>query len=141
MSDPYQPDQPGQQPGYQTQPGYPAQPGYPPQPHQPQGGYPGYGYAPPYGYPPADPGQTMGIVGFVLAFVFPPAGIVFAAIGRSQSRQAGFDNQLAAWGFWLSIVFTSLGVLYALFWVLLVFGGLFAAVSVGGATSAVGLTV
>ena len=153
VSDPFAPDQPGQhaqpgpapQPGYEPQPGYQPQPGYEAQPGY-QGGYPppGYGYPPPYGYPPqppVDPGQTMGIVGFVLAFVFAPAGIVFSAVGRSQSRQAGIDNQLATWGFWLSIVFTSIGVLYVGFWVLLVYGGLFAAVSVGGTPSTAGLTV
>ena len=153
VTDPHQPGEPGQpQHEHEPQPGY-APPGQPqqdyPQQGYPQQGYPQQGhppptypqgaYPPPYGYPPVDSGQTMGIVGFVLAFVFAPAGIVFSAVGRSQSRQAGFDNQLATWGFWLSIVFTSLGVLYVLFWVLLIFGGLFAAASYGGTT--VGLTV
>ena len=63
------------------------------------------------GAPAEDPGKTLGIVGLVLAFVFSIAGIVVSAIARKQSREAGFDNQLAKWGLILSIVFTALGVI------------------------------
>ncbi|MGW8566019.1 hypothetical protein [Isoptericola sp. NPDC055881] len=156
MSDPYQPYQPYEQPGRQTgeqssqqtgqqptpqgyaQPDH-AQAGYPqagyPQTGYPQAGYPGYpqgAYPPPgggypYGYAPEDPGKTMGIIGFVLAFVFAPAGIVLSAIGRSQSRKAGFPHPLATWGLWLSIAFTAIWVLYVLFFVVLLGVGLFGA--------------
>ena len=52
-----------------------------------------------YGAPVEDPGKTLGIVGFVLAFVFSIAGIVVSAIAKKRSREAGYDNQLAKWGF------------------------------------------
>ena len=61
--------------------------------------------------PIADPGKTLGFVGFVLAFVFAVAGIVVSAIARKKSKEAGFDNQLAKWGLILSIVFTVLGAI------------------------------
>jgi len=73
-----------------------------------------YGTAPQATYsgaPIEDPGKTLGIVGFVLAFVFAIAGIVVSAIARKKSKEAGFDNQLAKWGLILSIVFTALGVI------------------------------
>ncbi|MFE6968278.1 hypothetical protein [Isoptericola sp. NPDC057653] len=164
MSDPYQPYQPYSQPGQQAAPqaggphpqgyaqpghapadeapGYPqpgyAQAGHPqagyPQGAYPQGAYPQGGYA--YGYPPEDPGKAMGIVGFVMAFLFAPAGIVLSAIGRSQSRRAGFPNPLATWGLWLSIVFTAVSVLYVLFFVVLLGFGLFGAATYGDYSSA-----
>ncbi|MBD5784912.1 hypothetical protein IF650_01845 [Cellulosimicrobium terreum] len=78
-----------------------------------------YGSAPPApaytGAPVEDPGKTLGIVGFVLAFVCAVAGIIVSAIAKKKSREAGFDNQLAKWGFILSIVFTSL---WTVFWVI-----------------------
>lgn len=108
--------QPGPQPGYQ-QPG--PQPGYQ-QPGYQQAGYPPAGYQQP-GYPPAyapdPPGRTMGIIGFVLAFVIAPAGIVVSAMALSESKKAGYDNVLGKWGLWLSIIFTSLCVLVVLAYV------------------------
>lgn len=80
-------------------------------PSAPQAPAPQYG-----GAPVEDPGKTLGIVGLVLAFVFSIAGIVVSAIARKQSREAGFDNQLAKWGLILSIVFTALGVLGIILW-------------------------
>jgi hypothetical protein len=68
-----------------------------------------------YGAPVEDPGKTLGIVGFVLAFLFSVAGIVVSAIAKKKSREAGFDNQLAKWGLILSIIFTVLG---AIVWIL-----------------------
>ncbi len=64
-----------------------------------------------------DPGKTLGIVGFVLAFVFAVAGIVVSAIARKKSKEAGFDNQLAKWGLILSIVFTVLWVIGVIIYV------------------------
>ncbi|MFD6176368.1 MULTISPECIES: hypothetical protein [unclassified Isoptericola] len=144
MSDPYQPYQPYSQPGQQPapqageqqapQPGYP-QPGYPqpgyPQP--PQGQYPPQGYPYP-AYAPEPPGRTMGIVGFVLAFVVAPAGIVVSAMALSESKRAGVDNPLGRWGLWLSIIFSSLAVLYAVFMGLVVFGGMLSFFSVTTST-------
>ncbi len=64
----------------------------------------------------------MGIVGFVLAFVIAPAGIVVSAMALSESKKAGYDNVLGKWGLWLSIIFTSLAVLYVLFLLLFMAG-------------------
>lgn len=66
------------------------------------------------GYPAAeDPGKTLGIVGFVLAFVFAPAGLIISAIAKKKSREAGFPvSGLAKWGFILGIIFTIFLVLY-----------------------------
>jgi len=65
-----------------------------------------------YGAPVEDPGKTLGIVGFVMAFVASVVGIVLCAIAKKKSREAGFDNQLAKWGFILSIIFTAIGAIY-----------------------------
>ncbi|GAA1981730.1 hypothetical protein GCM10009718_18490 [Isoptericola halotolerans] len=131
MTDPYQPPQP-----YSTPGSNPAEePGTTPGPSQPSSGYgqqpgaqqpPQQGYAPGYGQPgypqpgyqpayaPDPPGKTMGIIGFVLAFIFSPAGIVVSALALSDSKKAGYDNVLGKWGLWLSIIFTGLGVLIVL---------------------------
>lgn len=115
----HDPSQPGTEQGYGQQPGYGqqqpyGQPGYPPE------GYaaPGYpaGYQPTYA--PDPPGKTMGIIGFVLAFVIAPAGIVVSAMALSESKKVGYDNALGKWGLWLSIIFTALGVLAVLAYVL-----------------------
>lgn len=70
-----------------------------------------------YAAPIEDPGKTLGIVGFVLAFVFAIAGIVVSTIARKKSKEAGFDNQLAKWGLILSIIFTVLGVIGTILYV------------------------
>jgi hypothetical protein len=68
--------------------------------------------APAYSQPPApDPGRTLGIVGFILAFFVSPAGIVVSAIGLFKSRRAGRKNGLALAGLILSIVFFIVTVL------------------------------
>ena len=64
-----------------------------------------------YSAPIEDPGKTLGIVGFVLAFVFAVAGIVVSAIPRMKRTEPGFDKQLAKWGLMLRIVFTVLGAI------------------------------
>ena len=73
-----------------------------------------------YGAPVEDPGKTLGIVGFVLAFVFAIAGIVVSAIAKKKSREAGFENDLAKWGLILSIVFTVLTVVGVILYVVLI---------------------
>lgn len=162
MSDPYQPGEPYQQPGQQQtpqpgheqpaspqqgyqqpgyqqqgyqQPGY-AQPGY--QQGYPQGQYPAPGYP---AYAPEPPGKTMGIVGFILAFVIAPAGIVVSAMALSESKKVGYPNALGKWGLWLSIVFTSVWVLYVLFVVLAVFGGMLGMFSSYTAFDSAGMSV
>jgi hypothetical protein len=70
--------------------------------------------------------NTLAIVGFVLAFVAPPIGLVVSAIAVSKAGKAGLDSKLSKWGLGLSIVFT---VLY-----LVLFGlSIYAAVTLQGA--------
>ncbi|MFD6140680.1 hypothetical protein [Promicromonospora sp. NPDC060271] len=52
--------------------------------------------------------NTLAIVGFVLAFVAPPIGLVVSAIAVSKAGKAGLDSKLSKWGLGLSIVFTVL---------------------------------
>ncbi|MCK9794335.1 hypothetical protein M1843_11320 [Isoptericola sp. 4D.3] len=142
MSDPYPAGEPYQQQNPQQPPQGYAQPGYD-QPGYPQAGYPQAPYPAP-GYPayaPEPPGKTMGIVGFILAFVISPAGIVVSAMALSESKKVGYPNMLGKWGLWLSIVFTALWVLYVLFIVLAMFGGLFAAFSTYSSFEDAGLSV
>ena len=62
--------------------------------------------APVYAQPAAvNPGRTLGIVGFILAFFVSPAGIIVSAIGLFKSRKSGNKNGLALAGLILSIVF------------------------------------
>ncbi|MFD6133935.1 hypothetical protein [Isoptericola sp. NPDC060257] len=152
MSDPYQPGQPYQepsqqqpQPGYSEQAypqqaypqqGYPAAQGQYPQGQYPQASYPAYP-----AYAPEPPGRTMGIVGFILAFVISPAGIVVSAMALSESKKAGVDNPLGKWGLWLSIIFTSIAVLYVVFMMLFVFGGLLTVFSTSSTFDSVGMSV
>ena len=69
--------------------------------------------APAYAQPAAtDPGRTLGIVGFILAFFVSPAGILVSAIGLVKSRKAGRKNGLALAGLILSIVFFIVTVLF-----------------------------
>ena len=69
------------------------------------------------GFPPPGPPQrtnTMAILGLVFAFVFSPLGIVFSAMGLSQTRKRGEGGRgLAVTGLVLSIVFTLIGIAVA----------------------------
>lgn len=56
--------------------------------------------------------NVLAIVGFVLAFVAPPVGIILSAIAVSKAGKTGIDSKLAKWGLALSIIFT---VLYLVF--------------------------
>ena len=161
VSDPYQPGQPYQEPSQQQpQPGYAEQPypqqGYPApqgayqgqyaqgqyaQGQYAQGQYPQAPYPAYSAYAPEPPGKTMGIVGFVLAFVIAPAGIVVSAMALSESKKVGYPNVLGKWGLWLSIAFTALWVLYVLFIVLAVFGGLFASFATTTTVDGYGMSV
>lgn len=57
-----------------------------------------------------DSGKSLGIVGLLLSFFFPPAGLIVSIIARSKSKKNGFKNGLATAGIVLSIVFMLLGV-------------------------------
>lgn len=69
-------------------------------------------------YAPDPPGRTLGIVGFVLAFVFAPAGIAVSAVALSESKKVGYDNVLGKWGLWLSIAFTAAFILFFIVYIL-----------------------
>ena len=51
--------------------------------------------------------NTLAVVGFVLAFVVPPIGIILSAIAVSKAGKVGLDSKLAKWGLGLAIVFTT----------------------------------
>ncbi|MGN7797624.1 hypothetical protein [Leifsonia sp. 22587] len=58
-----------------------------------------------------DPGRTLGVVGLVLAIVFPIAGLVVSLVARNRSREAGFANGLAKAGVIVSIVIIAASLL------------------------------
>ncbi|MEU8815738.1 DUF4190 domain-containing protein [Actinoplanes sp. NPDC048796] len=98
------------QPGY-GQPGY-GQPGY----GQPYGAQPGYG-AP---YQPVTSTNTLAILALVFAFIFSPAAIVMGHIAKKQIRQTGEQGDgLATAGLWLGYIFTALGVLVCVGYIIL----------------------
>lgn len=102
------PEQQQPQPQYQPQPEFtpptpPAQPQYP-QPEQPQTTVPS-----------TDPGKTLGIVGFVFAFIFLHAiGLPLSIAGYVKSKKAGFSNPLALAGIILNSIFLVLLVPFIL---------------------------
>lgn len=51
------------------------------------------------------PGKRGGVVGFVLAFVMPPVGLIVSIVAANKSKQAGYKNILAKTGIILSAVF------------------------------------
>lgn len=73
----------------------------------------------PYGYaaPAEDPGKTLGIVGFVLCFVCSIAGLIVSIIAKKKSRAAGFNNTLANVGVILGWIFTILGLIAIIFYI------------------------
>jgi hypothetical protein len=101
-------------PSYGGQPAYAQQPGYAHQPihgTQPTGyvNQPGYsaelGYAPPYS---PTPTNTMAVLSLVLAFLFPPAGVVVGLVARSQLKRSNEQGDgLATAGIILSAIFTA----------------------------------
>lgn len=83
-------------PAYSAGPSYPAAPGYPAAPSYAAGPLT---YAPP-------PARTpvIAIVGFVLAFVFSPAGLIVSLIALPRTRRAGAGRGLAIAGIAISML-------------------------------------
>lgn len=82
---------------------------------------PAPGYHSPTGQPSGeDPGQTLAIVGIILAFFFSVAGLIVSIIANNKSKAAGFKNTAAVVGIWLNAVFTVLGLLAMIFWVVVI---------------------
>lgn len=113
-----QPPVPPVQPAYTAQPQpYPSQePQYaPPQPQpmpQPQ-------YAPVQPVvqqvpAAADPGKVMSIVGLVLAFIFPPAGLSLSIVGYKKSKRVGANTTVAIVGIILNSVLLASSLLMVL---------------------------
>lgn len=87
--------------------------GQQPQPY----GQPAYGTAP-YGAPAEDPGKTLGIIGLVLCFVFSLAGLIVSIIAKKKSTEAGFTNTPANVGVILGWIFTILGVIGTIIYII-----------------------
>lgn len=69
-----------------------------------------------------DPGKTLGIVGFVFAFVgLQLVGLILSIIGFNKSKKAGFKNTLAFVGIILNAVFLVLGTLIVAFFIAVTF--------------------
>lgn len=102
-------------PAYSAAPPYSAAPGAAlpgsPQPQAP------LGYAPPL-YPPPPipqtvpviPGRGLGIAGLVLAFIFPPLGLIFSIIGKVLSRRVNYKNVPAIIGIIASAFLIVVGI-------------------------------
>ena len=122
----------------------PGQPGYAQQPYgqqaygqpaygQPAYGQPAYGqqvpgYGQPVGYamPPqyGRPANTMAILALVMAFVFPPAGLVLGILARKQIARTGEEGDgLALAGIIIGGLFTAFFVLILVF-MIIAFAGL-----------------
>lgn len=80
--------------------------------------------------PASDAGKTLGIVGLVLAFLFPLIGLILSIIANNQSKAAGLTNGPAKAGIIISIIFLALGLLFTILW----FGIFAAAFSTGNVT-------
>lgn len=96
-------------------------------PSEPQNTQPGAAPAAPQPAPPAggaqpaggdqpsasgtDPGKTLGIIGLVMAFIFPLIGVVLSGLAMSKSKKAGHKNTIAVIGLVLNIIFLVFSVL------------------------------
>jgi hypothetical protein len=102
------------QPQYGEQSASPYGQGQPPYGQQAQygtgsGNYPGQqGYQ---GQVTTNPGRTLGIVGFILAILIAPVGLVISIIAFVQSRKAKTGNGFALAGIIIGAVFTVLGAI------------------------------
>lgn len=77
-------------------------------------------YQQPY-YPPPQRTNTMAIVSLVCAFVFSPLGIVFGIMARKEIRRTGEEGWgLATAGLIISSIFTALGVLVLIGYIILI---------------------
>jgi len=63
--------------------------------------------------PAADPGNTLGLVGLILAIIpcTSTIGLVLSIVGYIQSRRAGFQNSNALAGIIIGIIWIALGII------------------------------
>jgi len=67
-------------------------------------------YNPPVGPAGDDPGKTLGIIGFIFAFVgLQLIGLILSIIGHNKSHKAGFKNTLAVVGILAELSFYTPG--------------------------------
>lgn len=59
-----------------------------------------------------NPGQTLSIIGLVLAFLFPLVGIFLSVIGRNKSKKAGASTTVGTVGVVLNIISLVISLLY-----------------------------
>jgi len=79
---------------------------------------------------PADfPGKTLGIVGLIVVFFSSLIGLIISGVALKQSKDAGFANTPAKVGLILGIIFTALGLLFAILWF-----GVFGAIAVSSSS-------
>lgn len=62
-----------------------------------------------------DPGHTMGIIGLVLVFFMPLAGLIVSIIARSKSKKAGHNNTLATVGIIVNLFFMLISLIAVVF--------------------------
>jgi uncharacterized protein DUF4190 len=95
-------------------------PAYGPQGYGPPPGYGTPGYGPPM-YPQAMTTNTLAILALVFAFVFAPASIVLGHLAKKQIRQTGEQGEgLAVAGLWLGYIFTGLGLLFCIGYIVII---------------------
>ncbi|MEI6228414.1 MAG: FKBP-type peptidyl-prolyl cis-trans isomerase [Candidatus Saccharibacteria bacterium] len=61
-----------------------------------------------------DPGRTLGIVGLVLSFLAPIAGLIISIIGYKKSKAVNIKNTIAIVGIWISSGVTALILLFVI---------------------------
>ncbi len=83
---------------------------------------------------PVADGKTLGIVGLVLAFVFPLAGLIVSIIAKNQSKAVGVENTPAKIGVILSIIFLILSIIF----IIIYFVAIAALVGTGAVYTTVG---
>ena len=59
-----------------------------------------------------DPGRTMGVIGFVLAFLIAIAGLVVSVIALAKSKSAGHKNNLALAGIIIAVANMVFGAVF-----------------------------
>lgn len=81
--------------------------------------------------------NTLAIVGFILSFLFPLAGLIISIIALNQIKASGENGKgFAIAGIVISAVFMVLGLLFMILWI-----GLFAAIANEASATEVATTV
>jgi hypothetical protein len=74
-----------------------------------------------------NPGQTLGIVALICAFVFQLLGLILGIVALNQSKKAGMSNGLAVAAIWISAILLAIGIIIGIIvafaWVDLFFMG------------------